>query len=157
MTAAREALRRAWQFAEGSEDPGIFSQIGLEEGLIALAASELPLAERLLREAEAQAFRGQDLTTERRAVAARVSITAKDKELVDAAIKRLKAIPAKFVRMERPLESAATDVLIAGQMNRLRTSKMRSNTQTVPWKLPLGWVTAWSRRGRYSNWPSQLL
>ncbi len=119
LAGARDALRRARQYAEGSEDPAIFSQIGLEEGLIALAASELLLAERLLREAEAQAYRGQDLTTESRAIAARMPITAADKALADAAIERLVEISATFVRMERPLEAAATDVLIAEQMNRL--------------------------------------
>ena len=95
------------------------SQIGLEEGLTALAAPELLLAERLLRDAEAQAYRGQDLTTESRAIAARIPITAADKALADIAIERLVEICATFVKMERPLEAAATDIFIAEQMNRL--------------------------------------
>jgi nucleoside phosphorylase len=119
LASARDALQRARQYAEGSEDPAIFSQIGLEEGLIALAASELPLAERLLREAEAQAYRGQDLATESRAIAARIPISAADKALADAAIERLVVISETFITMQRPLEAAATDVLIAEQMNRL--------------------------------------
>ena len=119
LNSAREALRRATQYAQGSEDRGTLSQIVLENGLTALAASELPVAERLLREAEALAYRSGELATESRAIAARIPVSAASSAVADAAIERLASISARFRALERPLEAAGTDVRMAEQLNRL--------------------------------------
>jgi ATP-dependent transcriptional regulator len=117
LQAARDFLQRARQYAGQGEDPGMLAQIALEEAYVAIRAGETAPAERFLIEARDEAIRGSDLTTEGRAVATRTQLIATDADTAKPSLERLAEISIQFAQLNRPLEAASTNVLLARQMN----------------------------------------